>query len=56
MGDRPADHDAGAVELRLVGPLSNVEQLDLYHGAGLPGPDELAVAVSPRGCPSYKAE
>ena len=54
--DGPADDDAIAVQLRLVGPLSNVEELDLHQSAGLAGPDELPVAVSSRGGPGCKAE
>ena len=56
LGDGPADDDAVAVELRLVGSLSNVEELDLHQSAGLAGPDELLVAVSSGGGPGCREE
>ena len=56
LGDGPAHQDAVAVQLRLVGSLSGVEEPDLHQSAGLAGPDELLVAVSSGGGPGCGEE
>ena len=54
LGEGPTHHDVLAVQLGLVGLVPGVEQPDLHQGAGLARPDELLVAVSSGGGPSYR--